>query len=197
MTPRQATPARPPRKRKCKAKTKAGKRCRSAPLTNSPYCIAHQDKETREKTRFGGAQPNAGRKPKPKPPDALRELLEHEVEVVLRPYFDVLGYDVVVAGDGELALTEKPQGGAKLYGTSSKDGYVNVSDHDDLGARLTAAEKLLDRVYGRPKAHVEASGPGGSPIQIQHGLDLRLLTDDELDLLAKLSAAVEARAEQS
>lgn len=198
------TPKRKPRPRKCKGKNKNGQPCKSNPLKSNTviegvtvtgkWCRTH-DPNLPDSARLQGPQPGAGRPPKPKPSELERRVVEEHFEKLMRPYWKALGYDVVVAADGEIALVELPQGGAKLYGTSSKDGYVNVSDHDDLGAMIAASEKLRDRVFGRPKQQVEASGPGGGPIQIQHGLDLRLLTDEELATLQALSAAAEQRAQ--
>src|ERR1035441_1892340 len=94
-------------KRGCTGKTKAGGRCRAAPLKGRSVCIAHADKKTRDNTRCGGSQPGAGRPPRPKAPDAARELLEEHPEIVLRPFFRTLGYDVRVSDDGELSRSEE------------------------------------------------------------------------------------------
>lgn len=148
----------------CTGTTKKGQPCKAAPLKGTTNCLAHSDQETRESTRFGGAQPNAGRPPMPKPTEIMRRLLEQNAVAALRPYWRTLGFDVEIGPDGP-RLVELADGGAKLYGTS-KDGDVNVSRHDDLGAMMAAAEKLFDRVYGRPKQQTEITGDGGGPVEI-------------------------------
>lgn len=81
------------------------------------------------------------------------------MEKVLGPYWRTLGFDLVRT-DAGLELREREGGGAKLYG-ESKEGVIRVSDHDDLGAMVTVAEKLQDRVFGRPKQAVEHTAPDG------------------------------------
>jgi hypothetical protein len=41
-----------------------------------------------------------------------------------------------------------------------------MTDYDDLGAQMAAAEKLRDRVFGRPKQTTEVTGPGGGKIEV-------------------------------
>jgi hypothetical protein len=183
--------------RTCASLTRTGRPCKAIPLKGRDVCLAHADEITREKTRFGGRQPGAGRPPKPKLSDIERQLVEEHLEKVLRPYWRTLGYDVVIAEDtGEGALVELPEGGAKLYGTASRDGRVNMSEHDDLATMMAASEKLRDRVYGRPRQQqrVEVSGVDGDAVRVGHSLDLRQLTDDELGTLHDICASVEARA---
>jgi len=55
----------------------------------------------------------------------------------------------------------------------SNTGSVFLTSIADLGARIAAAEKLQDRVYGKPKQALEHSGPEGSAI------DARVEIDDE------------------
>jgi hypothetical protein len=75
---------------------------------------------------------------------------------IQRPYWRTLGYDVKIGDNGDPELVELPEGGAKLFG-ESKDGDICVSDADDLGAMIAAAEKLQDRVYGRPRQRNEVT----------------------------------------
>lgn len=74
--------------------------------------------------------------------------------MVLEPHFRTLGYTVDVE-DGKLNLYELEEGGAKIYG-ESKTGEIKISPYENLGAMIGAAEKLLDRVYGKPKQHSES-----------------------------------------
>ena len=169
-------------KASCTSTTRAGRRCRAAPLKGRETCLAHADEITRGKTRFGGRQPGSGRPRKLQAPDAMRALLDECAEVVLRPFFRTLGYDVQVRADGTLGLVELQHGGAKLFGRTH-DGRVVLSPYDDLKAMIAAAEKLLDRVYGRPKVQAEPYSPTGGVSRRDHGIDLKRLTDDELSTL--------------
>lgn len=150
-------------KRACKGTTKAGKPCKNAPLKDNDHCIGHLSAKEKEALGFGGPQPGSGRPRMPKPTELARQLLEQHIEVVFAPHFKTLGYDIEIKG-GEMKLIASEFGGAKVYG-ESKDGYIEVSDYDDLGAMIAAAEKLLDRVYGRPKQTTELTGEGGGPIE--------------------------------
>ena len=117
-------------KRRCKGTTKKGKRCKAPPLTGGDYCLAHSDEETRELAGFGGPQEGAGRPALPAPHERMRERIEQEIEAIIAPYFE--------------AITD-----AVLHTTH--EGEVVLSEHPDLGARMAAAERLLDRVYGKPR----------------------------------------------
>ena len=39
-----------------------------------------------------------------------------------------------------------------------------MTEYDDLGAMITASEKLQDRAFGRPKQATELTGAGGEPL---------------------------------
>lgn len=145
----------------CGGTTKKGAPCRGNAVTGTDRCIAHSDRETQRIRGFGGSQARAGRPPLPKPTDLARELVERHVVAILRPHFRALGLEL--ADDGSATPIES--GGAKLFGTS-RDGVVRPSDVEDLGAQIAASEKLLDRVYGKPKVSAEVSGPAGEPVPI-------------------------------
>lgn len=162
-------------KRNCKAKTKKGKACGAAPLkpgtvldgvsVSGDYCRQH-DPKLPDSARIGGAQEGAGRPRLPKPTEIMRRLVEEHVEVVLAPHFRTLGYDVERdKKSGELQIVAAPNGGAKIFG-ESKEGAINFTDVDDLGAHIAAAEKLLDRIYGRPKQATELTGAEGGPVEL-------------------------------
>ncbi|HEV7253866.1 MAG TPA: hypothetical protein VGN97_12340 [Mesorhizobium sp.] len=51
------------------------------------------------------------------------------------------------------------------------------------GARVAAANALLDRGFGRPSQAVKHSGPNGGPIPI---VDLTKLSGDQLDQLESI-----------
>ena len=133
-------------KRKCKAKTKAGKPCRGTPLTGKSHCISHSPRKTRAALGFGGVQPGSGRPANPRVVDVMRERVEKEIDAILEPYFDQLE-------------------GAVVHATFQ--GGVYPSDHPDTGARIEAAEKLLDRVYGRPTQTTALTGADGGAIRIE------------------------------
>lgn len=165
----------------CTGTTKKGKPCEAKRLrkgtviegvtVKGKHCRAH-DPDLPDSARFGSrVQANAaaklgGRPPNPKPTEIARQLIERHELALQRPYWITLGYDVVRDEEsGELKLVELPDGGAKIFG-ESKDGDVVSSPHEDLGAQIMAAEKLQDRVYGRPKQTTELSGAGGGPVEI-------------------------------
>lgn len=146
-----------------------GQLCRAYARKGKPTCIGHADKAEQDEAGFGG--PENGRKGgaagrRPRPTEVMRRLVEQHVEAVLAPHFRTLGYDVVRDEEtGELTIVANPGGGAKIYG-ESKDGDIRLTTIDDLGAHIAAAEKLLDRVYGRPRQTTEISGPGGGKLDI-------------------------------
>lgn len=199
-------PPKKPRKRLEKAKIKGqcegtskrtGKRCQKAAIKKTTRCNAHPIAAVSD--RFGSpaqareAAKLAGRPRKPRPPDLLRQLVEANPDVLMVSHFRTLGYDVVVTDDGTPGLVAREGGGAKLYGTS-KDGWVNVSPHEDLGAQNQAARDLFDRVYGRPKQATEITGAG--VVRVEHGIDLRTLSDGELaelELLRRRLDEIRAR----
>jgi hypothetical protein len=149
-------------RRHCTGTTKQGAPCKAAPLKDDDRCSAHTLRPDR--TRFGSpAQASAagklgGRPPLPKPTDVARRLIEENVHRILRPHFLALGLDI--SDDGTV---ERRDGGAVMFG-ESKDGDIVKSGYEDLGAQMAAAEKLLDRVYGKPKQATEISGPEGGPV---------------------------------
>lgn len=151
--------------RACKSINTAGEPCKANPLKGSDYCSAH-DPSLPDSVRFGSpvqakeAAKLAGRPPLPKPTDVARALIEENVHRILRPHFRALGMDITAEGTVEVL-----ERGAVLTG-EAKDGTVVASVIEDLGAQIAAAEKLLDRVYGRPKQQTEISGPEGGPIEL-------------------------------
>ena len=153
-------------KRQCKGTTKKGRPCKSPPLKGTDFCLSHSGADTRRKVQFVGGQPGSGRPRLPTPSEVARKLIEENIVVILRPHFHALGYDVEVTGQG-IGLVKLDGGGAKLYG-ESRDGVVRASDFEDLGAQIAAADKLWDRIYGRPKQSTEVTGPDGGPIEHDH-----------------------------
>jgi hypothetical protein len=193
-------------KRKCKIdpkETRTGKPCGASPLkpetevegvkVSGDFCRGH-DPDIPDNARFGShAQAKAageqgGRPRLPTPTDIARRLIEANELVLLRPYYLALGYDVKLGPDGP-ELKSIPGGGVKVHG-ESKEGHIVVSDHLDLGAMQEAAERLWNRVYGKPKQSTEITGPGGGPIEHEHA---SVPTDQEFHAdVAKVLAEAEA-----
>lgn len=148
--------------RKCRAKTKKGKRCQAPPLKGKDFCLAHSPAETRESAGFIADNGKGGRPPTPKLIDIFRERLEAAVDQVMAPYFQALG----ITGwneDGTPIVDESA--GAMEIGRSNT-GDVRLTDIADLGARMHAAERIIDRVHGRPRQTQEITGPQGGPVEL-------------------------------
>ena len=159
--------------RRCTGTTRAGEPCRAAPLKGRETCSSHDPLSPAE-TRFGSAQQAsragtrggaAGRRPRVV--DVIRERIEEDIEPVISALVDALTADRVV-GQGASASVEF------------------VPDHD---ARIKAARELLDRAYGKARQALEVTGEDGAPVALEdarHGLDLRKLSDQELEQLQQL-----------
>ena len=153
-------------------------------MKGAKTCIAHADRKEKEARGFGGPQPGSGRPPNVTAAQLQRQIVEDHVAEIQRPYWRALGYDLEI-GEDEIKLVRLDKGGAKVSATF--EGRVLVSDVDDLGAQIAAAEKLQDRALGRPKQTTEVSGPDGGPIETQP-FDLSALTDEELREYRRLTA---------
>jgi hypothetical protein len=116
----------------------------------------------------------------PRSTELQRQLVEEHAWAVVRPFFRTLGLDV--DKDGTVRDLER---GAVHVGRDN-DGGVHTSTVEDLGAQIAAAEALLNRVYGRPRQALEHTGAGGGPIEVARGIDLRKLSDLELEQLEEL-----------
>lgn len=151
---------------RCGKPTKKGTPCQNPPVKGKKHCIGHLSKKDKQALGFGGPQEGSGRPRLPRPTEVMRRLVEEHVEVVLAPHFRTLGYDVERdEKSSELRIVKSENGGAKIFG-ESKEGDINMTGYDDLGAHIVAAEKLLDRVYGRPKQATELTGAEGGPVEI-------------------------------
>lgn len=179
-------------KRDCEGTNRRGRPCSAAAVRaekgDPRYCLSHQPEETREALGFGGSQPGAGRPRNERPLDLARQLVIDNAHAFLRPYLRTLGLDFDDAGQ----VVPSPDGGAVLVGRD-KEGGVFPSDVEDLGAKIAAAERLFDRVFGKPRQALEHTGEDGGPIQTEGALDVRKLTDDELRALQGIHRAVAER----
>jgi hypothetical protein len=182
----------------CRGKTKRGTICNSNALrkgtviegviVSGKYCRTH-DATLPDLARFGShaqareAAKLAGRPPMPKPTEVMRNLIEESVEAIIAPHFRTLGLKLERGDDGRLHAVVDPTGGAKIFG-ESKEGEINMTKFDDLGAHIAAAEKLLDRVYGKPKQSTELTGAEGGAVEIVP------VSRDKADAVAKMRAAI-------
>lgn len=149
----------------CTGTTKKGLPCTAWPLKGRDVCMGHADRETQASAGFGGSEVGklGGRPALPKPTDLARQLMERHAAAMLRPHFKALG--LYLEDDGS---------------TRAIDGAVVVHNGEatsieDLGAQIAAAERLWDRVYGKPKQATELSG------HVEHAVTgLEGLSDAEL-----------------
>lgn len=129
-------------KPRCKATTKAGGDCKAAPLTDSEFCLAHSDAETRRSMGFVGE--NGGRPRKPRLSELYAEVAEEmrdEIREVLKR--GLKAQRAVVVGNGPSA---------------------HVEEVEDIPTQLKTAAEIADRTDGKPRQSVEMSGPEGEPI---------------------------------
>lgn len=149
-------------RRACSGTTKAGKPCRGNPLTDSDYCMAHSDAETKASVGFVPEAGKLGGRPKnPRAVDVLRDKLEAEIDAWLDVLVDAReAQKAIVVGAGEGAFLELIP---------------------DYTVRLRAFQEAFDRVYGKPKQATELSGPGGDPIRTEgDALDPSKLNPEQL-----------------
>lgn len=96
----------------------------------------------------------------------MRLVVEQEAVDILSPYFEALGMEIVGFDELTNEVVIRHTGKRlKLHG-ESKDGEIFVSRHDDIGGMVAIAEKLFDRVYGKPKQQTTIEG-GQQPIRVQ------------------------------
>jgi hypothetical protein len=157
----------------CSATTRKGQPCKVAPLKGSEYCRAH-DPTLPDSSRFGSPAQAAVAGSAPKPHklgareamnEAFLEAAREHRDAIIAAYIDGLDAErTVVVGNGPSAFTESVP---------------------DPPTRLTAAEKLTDRVIGKPRQGVEITGADGGPI-VSAALDLSALNAQELKVLRAL-----------
>lgn len=128
-------------KRRCTAKTKAGKKCKAPPLVGQDTCISHSSKATQADAGFGGAENGAkGGEARrvPKLTELLKQRVEEQADEILDRLFAML--------DAERAV---------VVGTGPKARVEIVSDPE---LALRAIREIYDRAEGRPKSVSEFSG---------------------------------------
>lgn len=152
---------------KCKGKTLKGAKCRSFAIPdNDGFCGMHGPRaaEIKQKTADGTRIAATIRRQKqPKPHELMRQVIESNPLLFMKPHLDALGIRIEFIEDEDnpelVHPVAIPSGdGAVLYGVS-KDGDVIISTHKDIEAQQKAAERLMDRVYGKPKQTNIVVGP--------------------------------------
>jgi hypothetical protein len=141
---------------RCSALTKADRPCKSFAVTKDGLCHMHSKSEAEQELLL--AQARAVRKQaKLKPHELMRVVIESNPIAFMQPYLDALGIRVIFIPDANdpnilhpTAVVDPSSNGATLFGVS-KDGEVIVSKHKDIEKQQVAAERLFDRVYGKPK----------------------------------------------
>lgn len=154
---------------RCKATTASGKRCKRVPYPGRPstpdhhglpadpdFCHIHSRTEEERKVLMAQAQATRAQN-QLKPHELMRVVVESNPIAFMQPYLDALGIRVVFVPDPAdptvlhpTAVMDPTSQGTVLYGVS-KDGDVVISRHKDIEAQQRAAERLFDRVYGKPK----------------------------------------------
>jgi hypothetical protein len=146
----------PQARKKCSALTKNGMKCKSFAYTDDGLCHMHSKSE--EERQLLLKQARAVRdQAKLKPHELMRVVIESNPIAFMQPYLDALGIRVVFLPDVNdpqilhpTAVVDPNSNGTTLFGVS-KDGEVVVSKHKDIEKQQIAAERLFDRVYGKPK----------------------------------------------
>ena len=134
---RDMSASTPTTSRKCSATTKAGKPCSVSAMEGRETCLSHADEATRLAAGFGAeAAGRLGGRP-PKP--RPMEILRAKVEA-------------------EFDIWIKPFEDARVA--------VREDGSPDHAGRMKASESVLDRVYGKPTARTELSGPDEEAIPI-------------------------------
>lgn len=117
---------------RCTATTKAGERCPVARQRGRDTCLAHSGDAKSHGFSVGG-----GRTPAPKERERLAALVDERIERILGAYFDALEAERTLWND---------------------DAPIAVPDHE---TRMKAADRILNRHMGTPKASVEVEHSGG------------------------------------
>jgi hypothetical protein len=140
-------------KRRCKATTKAGKRCKAAPLKGKDYCSAH-DPDAPGSTRFGSPEQareagmQGGRPRSPRPHEELQRRIEEDIDRWLAPFEAALG------------------GGKPMQMWDAEEGKHHIEFVPDPQLALKAVKLAFDRVYGRPRQQFELTGEDGGAVRI-------------------------------
>ena len=158
-------------KAKCSAKTKKGKPCQAYALkvgteidghpVKGGYCRAH-DPLLPAEVRLGGKAQAAAAGAKggaagrqPRVVDIMRERIEAEMEEVLAPFFQEMRHASFKIA---VPTVVDPETGAVL-----EHDFQEIPDYE---RRMRAAERLLDRSYGKPAQAINLGG-SETPIHME------------------------------
>lgn len=155
---------------RCMGTKKNGEPCGSFAVTGSRFCISHTPDADLEilgiKPLTKAARERRALVKKQSAPAFARKVFEGALDKVMAPYLEALGLRLIgVDEDDKPIFEDVPNGGLMLHGTS-KDGDVVMSDYPDLAGRVVVAEKLWDRVYGKPKQTQILEG-GDKPVRVE------------------------------
>jgi hypothetical protein len=147
----------------CTALKSDGTPCHSYRLKGSDKCVGHQPAEVKANWDIGGS------KPKVKAPEAMRLVVESAVKEMLKPYLSALGlYWAGMDDDDRPVIKPLPGKQAKgivLHG-ESRDGDIVMTEYPDIEKHIAVVERLLDRVYGKPRITTVLEG-GREPVKVQ------------------------------
>ena len=114
---------------RCTATTKAGDPCSAAPMTGRETCMAHADLETRKAVGFVAEAGAAGRPPKRRAIDVLREKVENEIDLWLKPFSDALGATDMLGGpDHKTRMRAADSVLDRVYGKPTQRNELSGAD---------------------------------------------------------------------
>jgi hypothetical protein len=101
-------------KPECKSLNRAGTPCRNQAVLDSGYCIVHDAESALHKKFMAGPEHTTGYQTPPKPStiEVIRELVERQAELLIRPYLEALQ-----SGDPELAM----RAGERFFGVAERE----------------------------------------------------------------------------
>lgn len=162
----------------CTGTTRKGNPCAAHPLKGRDVCLSHADADTRASVGFVPEAGNLGGRPRlPRPTEIGRQLAERHAIHLWRPHYRALG--LYLNDDGTTTPLEK---GAVIVHQGE------ATDVEDLGAQQAAAERIFDRIFGKPKQATEVSGPDGKPLGAMFVTDPNL-AEDARALLRRAASA--------
>jgi len=161
--------------RKCHGKNIYGEPCGAAPLrkgteiegiiVDGNWCLKHDPSVPDGAWNRFVQEPGSNalrNKPKVRRPlELLGEAIVKAPGLLMQPYLEALG----LAWNEETEELVKVGDGAKIVGFS-REGYARVSKHKDLEAQQRAAERMLDRVFGKPRQAVDVGAGGNGMVGI-------------------------------
>lgn len=160
-------------------------------MKDSDYCHTHRA-DLDAAVRFGSpeqarAAARGVRRKAPTLQQLAMERVEAAAEHLLGPYFQSLGI-VGWTEDNEPIIDMAK---ASMEVGRSNSGKVKLTNIADLGARIAAAEKLMDRTLGRPTQRTEELSSGGGSLQEMSDEGLEEMVERSRELRSGLREARE------